>query len=323
MLVPLADFKGVNLSSLDNVSFGFNDASGAGRIYFGNLKFMGAAGPSAADAATPSTLVSKSLVDGFERTSPADAYKSFQSDDASLTLSSSRVVHDGDYAMEMDYNFSTVKLMGSWVSAVRNFREPLDWTGAQEVKIWVKGDGSENVFRLRFTEESGEAWEYLDKQVLRSTKYVLLSIPVEKFRLQAATRKDGRLDLSRIVSFQLDILSPPDQLSSDAKVTSGQVIVDQMYLVGERLLAAQSAPAGTVQQLRVALPANGNVDFTMVAYTEYLNTPERTNEVNHYAKLVANGKVGNFSARAEFAPTQPGVRPGVVLRGIVHPDPGE
>jgi hypothetical protein len=43
------------------------------------------------------------------------------------------------------------------------------------------------------------------------------------------------------------------------------------------------------------------VDFSLIAYTEYFHTPEEQSQVNSNVKLVTTGKLGNFSARVEFA----------------------
>ncbi len=53
-------------------------------------------------------------------------------------------------------------------------------------------------------------------------------------------------------------------------------------------------------QLRTAVTAIGNVDFSLFAYTEYFFTPEKKSEINQYAKLIANAKYSNYSARVEF-----------------------
>jgi hypothetical protein len=300
VLVPLTDFAGLNLATLDNFNLGFNAGLGAGRVFIDNVRFTGATGPAAGTLALEPTLVNKALIDGFERTSPADAYRVFQGDESSLTLASSRVVYDGDYAMELEYRFSTTRPWGSWVSAARELRDPLDWTGAQEVKIWVKGDGSENLFRFRFTEADGETWEFVDSDVFGYTRWTLVTMPLSRFELVAPSRTDGAMAVDRVRAYQIDVLSPTSQLSAGSKSALGRVQVDQLYVSGEKLRAAQSAPAGTVPQLRTAVAAIGNVDFSMFAFTEYFFSPEQKSQVNHFVKLITNAKFGNYSARAEF-----------------------
>jgi hypothetical protein len=48
------------------------------------------------------------------------------------------------------------------------------------------------------------------------------------------------------------------------------------------------------------VPSLGNVDFTVTAFTEYFFTPEEKSQVNHYAKLITNAKLGDYSARVEL-----------------------
>ncbi|HOW28518.1 MAG TPA: carbohydrate binding domain-containing protein [Elusimicrobiota bacterium] len=301
ILIPLSDFAGLNLSSLDNINFGFTGDKGFGMVYIDNLSFEGASSSSGNMAPGSSqTLVNKILVDGFERTSPADVYRIFQGDESTLKLASSRMVYDGDYAMELEYQFSTTRPWGSWVSAHRVVAEKLDWTGAQEVKMWVKGDGSGNTVRLRILESSGEVWELDDADVLMSTKWRLMSMPLVNFQLLDSTKVNGELNLDDIQSYEILILSPTSQQSAGAKTSSGKIWVDQLYVVGERLPAVRAAPPDAVPTLRQAVAAIGNVDFSMVAYTEYFFTPEEKSRINHYAKLIANAKLKQYSARVEF-----------------------
>jgi hypothetical protein len=299
VLIPLSEFDGLNLASLDNINIGFSDREPEGLVYLDNIRFVGA--PEGPAGETAASLANITLVDGFERTSPFDAYQVFQGDESTLNLLSSRLVYEGDYAMELEYKFSTSRPWGSWVSAVRHLRDPLDWSGVQEVKIWIKGDGSENDFRFRFTEPDGEAWEFVADDAFESTTWHLVSMPLNRFRLVTPTETNGTRDLGQVSSYQIDILSPTSEQTTGAKTTFGRVYVDRLYVAGERIRAVQAAPPETVPHLRLAVPTVGNVDFSLNAFTEYTFTPEEKSRVNHIAKLITSGKVGNYSARVEFA----------------------
>lgn len=300
VLVPLTAFKGLNLASLNNINLGFSNEHGKGRVFMDNFRFEGIAGVDAESLRVAPTLVNKALIDGFERTNPDSVYQVFRGDLSNLALTSSRILFDGDYAMEMEYEFSTTNLWGSWVSAIRYFQDPLDWTGAQEVKLWIKGDGSDNAFRFRVGEVDGELWEYVDDQILNSNKYNLLTMPVKKFKLLTPTKTNARLDLDKIRSYQLDVMSPSSSQSAGSKSTKGRIQVDQLYIAGEKIVMSRAAPPGTVPQLRQAVSSIGNVDFTAFALTEYTNNPEEKNRVIQFAKLIANAKLSNLSARLEL-----------------------
>jgi hypothetical protein len=110
VLIPLSEFNGVSLSSLDNISLGFGEKQ-SGRVYLDNIVFEGAG---SADAAG---LVNKVVVDGFDRPNPTQFYRVFTGDQSSLSLVSSRILYDGDYSMEMQYQLSTNRPWGTWVSA--------------------------------------------------------------------------------------------------------------------------------------------------------------------------------------------------------------
>lgn len=306
VMIPLADFGGLDLASLDNFSVGFGEKR-KGRVYIDNIAFEGAA------ASADGALVNKVVVDGFDRTNPTQAYRVFTGDQSSLSLASSRVLFDGDYSMELQYQFSTNRPWGTWVAAQRTPAEPLNWTGVDEIKIWVKGDGSDNQFRFRFTEGDGEMWEYVEKTALSSTRWTLVGMPLKAFKIVGQPPKGTPPDVAAVKAYELALLSPTSAGTSGAKVTAGRVQIDLLYVTGERLssgvivptaVPTPGAPAGAgIPAPKFQGLAAGNVDFSLLAYTEYFFTPEEKSAVNHYAKLTTTGKLGNFSARVEFGST--------------------
>ncbi len=301
VLIPLSEFAGVNLSSLDNINLGFGEKR-EGRVYLDNIAFEGGG-----DGAN---LVNKVVVDNFDRTNPSQAYRVFTGDQSALSLASSRVLYEGDYSMEMQYQFATNRPWGTWVSAQRSLPQPLDWSGADEIKIWVKGDGSENYLRFRWTEADGEMWETTDKAALASTRWTQVSMPMKAFKIVGQPPKDAPPDAAGVKAYEIALLLPTSAGSSGAKATAGRIQVDFLYVTGERLSSgalvpaappAPGAPAGAAAPApRPQGLAAGNVDFTLQAYTEYFFTPEEKSAVNHFAKLVTTGKLGNYSARVEF-----------------------
>ncbi len=304
--IPLTEFNGVNLATLENLSVTFAPKQN-GKVFLDNIAFEGAAESAGAEAA----LGNKLVVDGFDRTNPDQAYRTFAGDSSQLTLASSRILFDGDYSMEMQYRLVTDRPWGSWVSALRQPDQPLNWSGLDEIKIWVKGDGGDNFFRFRFTESDGEIWEFVDKKALSGTRWVLVPMPVREFKIVGQPPKDTPPDLSGVKSFELGIVSPASSQSAGGKTSAGRVWVDLLYVTGSALKApgvvpaAAPAPAGAA--VAAAAPAvrpqglaAGNVDFSLLAFTEYFFSPETKSQVNHYAKLITTGKLGKFSARVEI-----------------------
>lgn len=290
--IPLTSFYGVSLAKLESIYFNFTNLQPAGKIYIDNIGFEGGA-----DMSVETARYNKVLIDGFERVNPHDYYTVRTGGDSSLSIASSRLLHDGDYSMEMEYVLATDRPWGTWVSAHwENGNKSLDWTGVKELKIWLKGDGSENVFRVNLYDADGEMWSYEDINVLKNTRWALVTMPVRKFIFSnASSLKNGVLDLNSISAFELSIVS------KSQKAANGKIYVDQLYAVGDRINTARAAPPLVVENLRMAVPSIGNIDFSGEVYSEYFWSPEEAQKMLHWAKIGANGKVGNFSGRFEFA----------------------
>lgn len=235
------------------------------------------------------------LIDGFERANPYDFYIIRQGDASIMALSSSRLVHDGDYSMEMTYTISSEKSIGSWVSASWEGKHSLSWTNVEAVKIWVKGDGTSNIFRFNITDADGEVWMYEDEYALRSTKWKLINMPIEDFAISnLSASKNQMLDLHKIPSFEISVLS---EESGDK---NGTIYVDQLYIIGTGVQKDAAAPKNVVEKLSEAVPKSGNIDLSGVIHTEYFRCPELSQQLFHWAKLFASAKIDNFSARVEF-----------------------
>ena len=250
----------------------------------------------------PSSGVSRSnkvLVDGFERANPYDFYTVREGDDSSLSLASSRLLHDGDYAMSLEYSIAGQNSLSSWVLAYYDAKKnPLDWTGVESVKFWVKGDGTDNTIIFRIVDADGETWSYEDPNLLRTTKWAQLSMPIGEFYLSNEARNGNQtLDLSKIQGYAVGVMNKQGAASQ----RSGNIYVDQLYINGTGLSAVWAAPASVVEKLRLAVSAVGNVDLSGIIYTEYFWSPEESQKMFHWGKILANAKVGDFSGRVEFA----------------------
>lgn len=302
--ISLSEFDNVvDLTSLENFNIGFNETSGKGTIFIDDIQFEGSRKieiPIDTDteiAETVSQRRMKVLVDGFERVNPYDFYKVLTGDESSLKLTSSRLVHKGDYSMEMEYEIITNNPLGSWVSARWDTVDvPLDWTGAEEVEIYVKSDGNENIFRINIVDKDGELWSCEDLNILKSTKWEKVSFRIEEFFLCERTSEgNGKLDLDKIYAYEISIRSK----FSGRYV--GKIYVDQFSIHGVGVSPVKAVPPKIFEKLRVAIPTVGNIDFSGMLYTEYFTCPEEKQKIFHWGKIIANGKVDNYSARIEFA----------------------
>jgi hypothetical protein len=311
VFIPLAEFSGVNLTSLDNISLGFVSKQ-KGRIFLDNISFEGSA--ESGGSAASGDVANKIVVDGFDRANAESAYRSFAGDGSRVDVFSSRVIYDGDYSMEIRYQLLTDTPWGSWVSVVRVPTQPLDWTGVDTVKVWVKGDGSDNYFRFRFKQADGQLWELTNKKALTMTRWTLVTLPISEFKLVGQPPRGTPPNMVGIKSYELAVVSPGASSNSGGKTSVGRIWVDLLFVTGERLGGARIIPAvapGPAGAAPSAAPAAApavrpaNLDFSLIAYTEYLQTPEEQSQVNSNIKLITSGKLGNFSATVELGGPNP------------------
>ncbi|MFH1369452.1 MAG: carbohydrate binding domain-containing protein [Elusimicrobiota bacterium] len=298
--VPLSEFKDIDMSALSNVHFAMGDWGGKGRIFIDDIKFAGGA----EEVGGGDTIqgVGKVLVDGFERTNAYDRYYVYEGDDSSLKLASSRFAKEGDYSLELEYTLATTKSLGTWVSAhLRSGVESLNWTGVREIKMWVYGDGSDNILEFNIIDADGDTWVCQDRNVLNQTQWTLISMPLSKFGEK--TGKTKVFDPSRIKTFEISVVSKSGVLSPGTRSYGSRIYVDQLYLLGENISAVASTPPNIVERLRMAVPAIGNVDFSGVAFTQYEYSPITQSMMYHWGKLAADAKVDKYSVRLEFAGT--------------------
>jgi hypothetical protein len=305
--IPLSSFTGVDTTSMNNFHFAFA-AKTKGRISIDDIKFTGAGEPAQAAAAEAApgeparNGVNKVLVDGFERTNASDRYYIYEGDDSSLKIEASRFSKEGDYALQMEYTLATTKPQGTWVSVhLRSGVDYLNWAGAREIKLWVYGDGTENILRFNIIDSDGDVWMCEDRNALSQTKWNLVSMPLNKFTLYGrSSSKTKMLDPNRIKSFEIAVWSKTGINAPGSSSSASRIYLDQLYILGENINANTAAPANIVQSLRIAVPSAGNVDLSGIAYTEYYYSPQTQNVVNHWGKLAANAKVDKYSVKLEL-----------------------
>ncbi len=301
--IPLKEFENVDLSKLDNLNLGFLGESGEGTVYLDEIQFE-IADLTDEDRLRSGTFSNKIVVDNFERANPTDIYLIYEGDDSSLKLNSSRIVKDGSYSMELEYTLSSSRPWGSWVSGRWQSKEStLDWRGVSDVKMWVKGDGSGNIFRFLIVDEDGERWVYEDANVLKLTAWEQLAMPLKDFVLdEKSLKKNGTLDPIQVRAYEIGLRGMGgSNTTTGVKTTVGKIQVDQLAVSGDQINTVWAIPP-VVQESQKLIPLKvGNIDFNGQLFTEFLNAPEQKSTVSHFGKIISNGKVGNYSARVEFA----------------------
>ncbi|MFH1258212.1 MAG: CIA30 family protein [Elusimicrobiota bacterium] len=257
----------------------------------------------------PTARVAKVLIDGFEHPNPNRFYTILEGDDSIIDLDSSRLVVQGDYSMAIKYSLITTKPWGSWITVRwRDEETPLDWSGTKEIKIWVKGDGSDNIFELGLLDADNETWVYQARHLLQKTNWELLTIPIDELVLSKQSfQYNKKLDLNKIKEIQFTVLGKyGDQLVIPKKGVgektyrkTGKIWLDQFYIVGENINPIWAAPK-EIPKKAVTI-GEKKIDFSGRLNTEYFYAPELRHELNHQEQLAVNGKVGLLSARMDLA----------------------
>lgn len=306
LTIALAAFEQVNRSSLDNMTLGFNDRFGSGKIFVDNLRFEG--GALGGGATTPAPKGETVLIDGFDRTNPFDVYQTYQSDDSTIDLAGSRILYQGDYSMEVTYALSTTRPLGTWVAARRTFPQLLDWTRGQTLNLWVKGDGSHHAFEIRLMMEGGATWIAHDDDILSFTRWTPLVVPLRSFTPLAPSQTGQMMALSAIRMIEFRIMSSTSRLTTGAKTAQGRIWLDALMLETEPAptpeapaAPAPMAPPAVPTRLRVSGGTLGHIDLSAVGFTEYFRNPDEKSQVNHNEKIIVNAKSGVFSLKADIA----------------------
>lgn len=302
VIIPLKEFAGVNLASLGNINIGFSDAQDAGRLYLDQIQLE--LPDDGRDAAIGTDLSNKVVIDRFERTNQSDIYLVYEGDESSLKLASSRVAKEGDYSLELEYTLASNRPWGSWVAALWQSREvTLDWRGTQEVKLWVKGDGSGNILRFFIRDADGERWIFEDSEILKSTRWEQMVMPTSEFKLEdRASNKNGILDLDQVQAYAVMVVGQGGAIgTSGVKVTVGKIQVDQLYVVGDQINVSWAVLPKIAEAEKARVQRIGNIEFNGQLLTEFLNAPEQKSTVVQLGKLITNGKFNNYSVRMEIA----------------------
>lgn len=278
-----------------------------GDFQLSNIKFESAVltqplGVGGAKAA-PTTGQVQAVIDDFSNLNLNNRYFTVVGDDSTLTLDSSRITFQSDYSMRMRYQLQSNRPNGSWVEAQRRFAPALDWTNVTSVKVWVKGDASRNIFRFTITDGEGRKWVNDNTEVLASTDWYLLDMPIDSFVLYGnlnSKKKEPADDLKRQLStirqIGMAIISQPGVNSR----SSGEVFVEKLYVVGAKLNMSAAVPGTERPPVGIAVPLkNWNLGGTSESLVNQMETTGTTFTQNLTFRLIGNYDL--FSVWGEMA----------------------
>jgi hypothetical protein len=287
-----------------------DDPRDNGTIAIGNINFVSAVStslalkgrsPAVKTGKMPSVPKSKLVIDDFADLNPANRYYIVSGDDSSLSLASSRITFSADYSMRMRYVFNSSRPTGSWVEAQRYFSPDLDWTGVESVKIWVKGDASNNIFRFALTDGEGNIWVCDNQKVLASTDWYLVNMPIENFVMYkdlyrgGKSKENSKKHLHAIKKMGIGIVSQPNRSSSN----QGEIFVEKLYLTGKGVNPDRAVPLFDKPPVGIAVPLkNWNIGGTSETLLE--KYPTIGSNLTQELKFKLNGNFEKFSLLGEI-----------------------
>lgn len=225
-------------------------------------------------------------IDNFERPNQGTVYRVEKQDESTLTISSSQRAKEGVNALQLEYNLKTNRAAGSSV-LVRREPELNDWSKYDQLWIWVKGDGSGNIFSIFFTDGGDQVWEYQDRNILLSQKWQLLKVDFSEFTLTSIGEdSSGEIVKGDIKEYGFGIIGrTPDP-------SSGLIYLDEFAGAGASIQATRKRPE--VPKVEMT--------YGFTAESDWRHTPENGEEMFHSFNFKINGNIGDFSALAEISP---------------------
>lgn len=241
------------------------------------------------------TKAGTAVIDEFERINPLAMYVPLKNDDSELSLTTSRqYVFKENYAMELEYELNTTKAYPSSVSAHWSGKEPLDWNAVEEMKIWVRGDGSGNYFRINIIDGSGELWSYEDQKVLLSKKWQLITIPLDQLSIPVwAEKNNGVFEKEKIKGYEISIAGRTPELST------GKIYVDHFYLTGKDLISLVVTPKEVLTPITLLRPQD-NFDIRGYVSAEYKSMPSEGSYLASLGRVMFEAKLMNMGLYTEL-----------------------
>ncbi len=113
-----------------------------------------------------------------------------------------KVKSNGNYGLKYQYDFGTSTYAGGSINLTS-----INWTGNDTISLWIKPDGSKNIFVVQFREGNGEYWELRNTELLSEKTPQIINISLADFKQPPWGGKvDGKLDVSEIkeISFYIN-----------------------------------------------------------------------------------------------------------------------
>ncbi len=281
--------KKLDLKKIASIWIAVSKASGGkGKVLIDDIKMK-----KAENLLTLNKISTKLIIDNFERSDPYQVYTPVINDKSDLKLSSSRsYTVEGNYSMEMYYKLLTDSSMPSSVQAVFNFRNRLNWGKVDSLNLWIRGDSSRNIFSVVVVDGNDNMWEYTLYRVLYDSKWSLVRIPLNRFKLiSSSSVKIFDKEFIKSVIFIVK--------GNTTDEISGKVYIDKLYVSGKNLNPDDVVPE--VVKLPVVLKRpQGNVDINGTGMAEYKWNPENSHLVYSTVKLRFNAKVLKFGVYTEL-----------------------
>lgn len=169
------------------------------------------------------------VVDNFDRQNPLTVYRVLEENESQLEIFASPIAHSGVNSMKLDYILSTSGLSPSKVRVVwYGKNSPLNWKTGDKLSVWIKGDGTGNVFKILLIDSDDERWIYSDEEILKRSEWQQLKMSLMNFK-KLSEKGNDRLDLNSIKQIEL-IVEGRDHISSH-----GEVYFDDLVLQGGSL----------------------------------------------------------------------------------------
>lgn len=247
VVIPFKAYRKIDYVAMDSIVILFDERNKKGTIYVDDFKIIVSYAEKkdkivnidAENIAPDISSIVKAdqlLIDGFERRRPHALYRSVSTPEASVTLRPSGEAYEKKHSLAIDYRFTGSKRQS--VKAVYNADVPLDWSGVRQVILWVKGDGSGNIFRLNLYDGSGEIWAYEDRYIMGKDGWNMLTVLMSDFFLSRDSLLNNEIfDTDKICGFEFEIIR-----RSASSAVLGTVCLDKFSVAGKNINALNSLP---------------------------------------------------------------------------------
>jgi len=200
------------------------------------------------------------LIDSFDIFVPKEKYTIIENDNSKLFISSDNDSLQGDYSLRLDYILEPYNSFGSYVAAEWQIYPSFDFSSAKEGSIWIKGDGSDNIFEIGFVDSDDEIWVVQSKTVLNSTSWQEFKFSINDFKLSTLGNiGNKKFDKTSIKAIQYIIRS-----FKNNKI-QGSIKIDNFTFSGANF------PVEVIERQPYSLIQSGYVDIEYRKINNYFN----------------------------------------------------